>query len=84
MKKQELLHLHALLGEVQDHYEAETGYEIENQEYEELDVPPTSIHRSKTDHKDAVFALADGLVDEVSYGLDSELEETEPRYADDD
>ena len=65
MKKQELIHLHSLLAQVQHHYEGDTGTEVEHDEYADLGVKPTSIHKSKTDHKAAVFALADGLTDEM-------------------
>ena len=61
MKKQELIHLHGLLAQVQNHYEAESGSEVEHDEYAELGVKPTSIHKSKTDHKAAVFAIANGI-----------------------
>lgn len=61
MKKQELIHLHGLLAEVQTHYEQQTGEEIDREQYASLGVRPTSIHRSKTDHKEAVFALAHGI-----------------------
>jgi hypothetical protein len=69
MKKQELIHLHGLLAQVQNHYEQETGETVEHDRYTTLGVQPTSIHKSKTDHKDAVFALANGIT--------SEMEETE-------
>ncbi|MBX0294521.1 UPF0058 family protein [Haloarcula nitratireducens] len=72
MKKQELIHLHGLLAQVQDHYEADTGSEVEHDEYAELGVKPTSIHKSKTDHKDAVFAIVDGITSEMT------AEEKEP------
>ena len=65
MKKQELIHLHGLLAQVQNHYEQETGNEVEHDSYITLGVQPTSIHKSKTDHKDAVFALATGITDEM-------------------
>ena len=61
MKKQELIHLHGLLAQVQSHYEDETGETVEHERYSTLGVQPTSIHKSKTDHKDAVFALANGI-----------------------
>jgi len=61
MKKQELIHLHGLLAQVQNHYEAEKQTEVEHDEYAELGVKPTSIHKSKTDHKAAVFAIARGI-----------------------
>jgi hypothetical protein len=64
MKKQELIHLHGLLSEVRSEYDGQT--ELELSEYEAFGVEPTSIHRSKTDHKTAVFKLADGLT--TSFG----------------
>jgi hypothetical protein len=72
MKKQELIHLHGLLAQVQNHYEAESGSEVEHDEYAELGVKPTSIHKSKTDHKAAVFAIVNGITSEMT------TEEKEP------
>jgi hypothetical protein len=69
MKKQELIHLHGLLAQVQNHYEEETGNTVDHDEYDTLGVQPTAIHKSKTDHKAAVFALAKGIT--------SEMDETE-------
>lgn len=71
MKKQELIHLHGLLAQVQNHYEEQTGNAVERDQYVRLGVQPTSIHKSKTDHKDAVFALARSITGEM------ETEETE-------
>ena len=59
MKKQELIHLHGLLAEVRGAYNEEEV--LDCSEYDSFGVQPTSIHRSKTDHKTAVFKLADGL-----------------------
>ena len=67
MKKQELIHLHGLLAQVQNHYEEQTGETVEREQYERLGVQPTSIHKSKTDHKDAVFALARSITDEMTH-----------------
>lgn len=66
MKKQELIHLHGLLAQVRDHYEESAGETVEHERYTELGVKPTSIHKSKTDHKAAVFALAEGITSEVA------------------
>ena len=66
MKKQELIHLHGLLAQVQNHYEAETGSDVKHDEYATLGVKPTSIHKSKTDHKAAVFALVDGITSDMT------------------
>jgi hypothetical protein len=63
MKKQELIHLHGLLAELQTQTDA--AGKRPSEEYRELGVQPTSIHRSKTDHKAAVFALIGGITDEL-------------------
>jgi hypothetical protein len=72
MKKQELIHLHGLLAEVCNNYEGRTGTPVERETYESLGVRPTSIHKSKTDHKAAVFALTEGITTAMGG------EETEP------
>jgi hypothetical protein len=65
MKKQELIHLHGLLAEVSNQYEAWEGSEPTLDEYESLGIRPTSIHKSKTDHKAAVFAIAGGITSDI-------------------
>ncbi|PSP45808.1 metal-binding protein [Halobacteriales archaeon QH_10_70_21] len=65
MKKQELIHLHGLLAEICEHYEQMAEGDVEHAKYTELGIRPTSIHKSKTDHKAAVFALADGITEEM-------------------
>jgi hypothetical protein len=66
MKKQELIHLHGLLSEVGNYYEEEHSTEVDLDDYESLGVRPTSIHKSKTDHKAAVFAMAKSITSEMS------------------
>lgn len=66
MKKQELIHLHGLLAEVSSFCESSTETTVDLEEYDSLGVRPASIHQSKTAHKDAVFALADGITANVS------------------
>jgi hypothetical protein len=61
MKKQELIHLHGLLAEVSNQCAEWNGCQIDLEEYESFGIRPTSIHKSKTDHKAAVFALAGGI-----------------------
>jgi len=65
MKKQDLLRLHGLLGQVADVYEQQTGTTATTPVYDDIGVDPMAIHRSKTDHKAAVFTLADELADTV-------------------
>ena len=67
MKKQELIHLHGLLAQVENHYETETGNDVAHEEYTAMGVQPTSIHKSKTEHKTAVFALAGDITDAVEH-----------------
>jgi len=64
MKKQELIHLHGLLAEVSSYVEEQNG-SIELTAYESQTVRPTSIHKSKTSHKEAVFALMEGITGSV-------------------
>jgi len=66
MKKQELIHLHGLLAEVSNHYNVQGNEKINLDEYESLGIRPTSIHKSKTDHKAAVFALASGITSTIA------------------
>lgn len=72
MKKQELIHLHGLLAEVSNQCRAWDDCTIDLDDYESLGIRPTSIHKSKTDHKDAVFAIANGITKHMT-----ESEETE-------
>ncbi len=62
MHKDELLQLHSLLCQVKRYME-DAGIPMngEFQEYEDLQVSPQHIHKSKTDHKRAVFMLGKGL-----------------------
>jgi len=64
MKKQELIHLHGLLAEVRTQCEMWEG-EFDLTEYESHGIEPTSIHKSKTDHKEAVFALTNCIATEM-------------------
>lgn len=65
MRKQELVHLHTLLAEVRATYEDRTGRTVEHEEYDGLGVRPTSIHRSKAEHRTAVFLLASAIADAI-------------------
>ena len=77
MRKQEYIHLHALLAEVSNDVQA-FGTEVTLDTYESLGIRPSSIHKSKTDHKEAVQALATCLTD----SMDAETEERVPVSAD--
>ena len=68
MKKQELIHLHGLLAEVSNQCAEWDDCQIDLGEYESLGIRPTSIHKSKTDHKAAVFAIATGITTNMKEG----------------
>ena len=72
MKKQELIHLHGLLAEVSNHFEHRHDQQVDLEKYEAQGVRPTSIHKSKTDHKEAVFALAEGITTAMAARADGE------------
>lgn len=78
MKKQELIHLHGLLAEVSNDVSEHYNTELDLEEYNALGVRPTSIHKSKTDHKAAVFALSRGITGE----MEEEVDERIPAAAD--
>lgn len=78
MRKQELIHLHGLLSEVSAYCETVDGEAFEMPAYEALQTTPTSIHQSKTDHKEAVFALSDAL----TRRLEADVEGSPPAAAD--
>lgn len=67
MKKQELIHLHGLLAQAKNHYEEQKGSSIELERYMELGIQPTSIHKKKIEHKEAVLELAREICDELEH-----------------
>lgn len=71
MKKQELIHIHGLLAEVRDECENWEDLDPDFSEYRNHGVQPTSIHKSKTDHKAAVFKLARGITDSMETEQDA-------------
>lgn len=69
MHKDELLQLHSLLCQMKKYFE-DAGLPLvgEFAEYERLQVSPQHIHKSKTDHKQAVFLLGKGLCEVAMQG----------------
>ena len=58
MRKKELIQIHALLLEVTLHWVENENMPAETcSTYHALDVRPSSIHKSKQDHHDAITAL---------------------------
>lgn len=67
MHKDELLELHAQMVEIKDHFKSMEGIDAsEFEAYERLDVGPDDAHKSKSEHKYAVFVLGNALANVMS------------------
>jgi hypothetical protein len=60
MKKEEVVHLHMLLAQVMKFCEQQ-GMDCDFSKYHELNISPLQVHRSKDEHKQAVFVLCTEL-----------------------
>jgi hypothetical protein len=60
MKKEELVHLHMLLAQMKKYCE-EQGLDCGFDKYKELSISPFQVHRSKDEHKQAIFVLGSEL-----------------------
>lgn len=67
MHKDELLELHEQMVTIMDHFRARSDVDpMLFQPYEDLDVTPNDIHKSKSEHKHAVFVLGNALANAMS------------------
>lgn len=67
MHKDELLDLHAELVVIMEHFSDRE--EVEDglfEPYRQLDVDPSHVHKSKSEHKHAVFVLGNALASAMS------------------
>ena len=62
MHKDELIRLHARLSDIKDYFEA-SNHELKFSEYYALKIDPSQIHKSKLEHKHAIFVLGAELAD---------------------
>ncbi len=60
MKKEELIHLHMLLAQLKK-YCIENGLDCDFSKYDDLGISPFQVHRSKEEHKQAIFVLGTEL-----------------------
>ena len=60
MKKEELIHLHMLLAQLKK-YCLENGLDCDFSRYNDLGISPFQVHRSKEEHKQAIFFLGTAL-----------------------
>ncbi len=67
MHKDELLELHEQMVVIMEHFEStEDVPEGLFDPYDELDVDPSDVHKSKSEHKHAVFVLGNALASAMS------------------
>ncbi|KGK98525.1 metal-binding protein [Methanococcoides methylutens] len=65
MHKDELIQLHTLLAQIKRHLETQdTDHDFS--EYQSLAISPVHIHRSKAEHKHAIFVLGNHLASIMS------------------
>ncbi|MBN2603841.1 MAG: UPF0058 family protein [Candidatus Thermoplasmatota archaeon] len=69
MQKDELIQLHTFLLHLRTHLETlvDNGTSIAFESYEQLDVTPYQVYKSKREHKLAVFKLSKGIADFLSH-----------------
>ena len=67
MHKDELIQMHTLLCQLKNHFEL-AERDASFGEYERLGVTPLHVHRSKRDHKRAIFVLGKELAAALSSG----------------
>jgi hypothetical protein len=67
MHKDELLELHEQMVAIMNYFrDVETVDESLFDPYDELDVTPDDVHKSKSEHKHAVFVLGNALATAMS------------------
>ena len=68
MQKDELIQLHTFLLHLRTHLETmvDNGTSVAFESYEQLDVTPYQVYKSKREHKLAVFTLSKGIADLLS------------------
>ncbi|MDY6764334.1 MAG: UPF0058 family protein [Halobacteria archaeon] len=67
MHKDELIHLHSLLVQIKKYFEGREEVEDDLfEDYESLEISPEHIHKSKSQHKHAIFVLGELLAQAMS------------------
>ncbi|MCL9812938.1 MULTISPECIES: UPF0058 family protein [Natranaeroarchaeum] len=67
MHKDELLELHEQMVIIMENFAEREGVDDELFEpYDELEVDPSHVHKSKSEHKHAVFVLGNALANAMS------------------
>lgn len=67
MHKDELLELHDQLVAIKDYFQSREDVADDRfDDYERLGVQPSHVHKSKSEHKHAVFVLGNALAEAMS------------------
>ncbi|MCS3923924.1 UPF0058 family protein [Methanosalsum natronophilum] len=78
MHKDELIQLHTLMAQIKRYFESQ-GIEHEFEEYQSLSISPMHIHRSKAEHKHAIFVLGNHLASIITEDEPSNFNQTTSR-----
>jgi hypothetical protein len=62
MHKEELINLHQMLYDVKNYFEEVTP-DLKFSQYTALKITPTQLHKSKLEHKYAIFVLGNEIAD---------------------
>ncbi|WP_340819882.1 UPF0058 family protein [Methanolobus sp. WCC4] len=65
MHKDELIQLHTLMAQIKKHFE-QMGIHNPLGEYDSLSISPLHVHRSKAEHKHAIFVLGNDIASALS------------------
>ncbi|MFP4655068.1 MAG: UPF0058 family protein [Methanohalobium sp.] len=65
MHKDELIQLHTLMAQLKRYFECQ-GVECDFNEYKSLSISPVHVHRSKAEHKHAIFVLGNDIAKIIS------------------
>lgn len=70
MKKDQLIHMHALLLEIKGFMEDNIGSSAVGDKYDSIETRPVDIHLSKDDHKEAVATLLADMSEETNGNIE--------------
>ncbi|OPY29325.1 MAG: hypothetical protein A4E28_00923 [Methanocella sp. PtaU1.Bin125] len=68
MQKEELLYIHSVLAQVKRHIEAGCP-DADFSGYEALRISPAHVHRSKNDHKRAIYVLGEEITRATGHSI---------------
>ncbi|ETA67994.1 MAG: hypothetical protein PWQ51_534 [Methanolobus sp.] len=78
MHKDELIQLHTLMAQIRRHFE-HMGVDNSFTEYDSLSISPLHVHRSKAEHKHAIFVLGNDIAAALSQDDTSGIGRTSER-----